>query len=112
MEDEVFGGRRLQWHSGGNMVCGLREVAAMDVDAVVCYDKCHVAIVVVAGACLGAVAWVATSAAAAVRRKVVSIVDAEGAIAAAVEARQCNGRGGGERVVAAAVVNEWRQWQW
>jgi hypothetical protein len=54
-----------------------------------------------ASACLNTVAQVAASAvaaAAAVRRKVVSIVDAEGAVAAAVEVRQCDGRGGGERV--------------
>jgi hypothetical protein len=95
VEDKVFSSRRLQWRGGGNIACGLREVAAMDVDTIVCYDNCRVAVAVMAGACFGAVAWVAASAsaAAAVRRKVVSIVDVEGAIAAA---RQCNGRGGGE----------------
>jgi hypothetical protein len=50
----------------------------------------------VAVACLDTVARVAASAAAAaaaaaVRRKVVSIGDVEGAVAAAVEARQCDG---------------------
>jgi hypothetical protein len=83
------------------MACGLCEVVVMDVDAIVCCDIGRVAIVVVATACLDTVARVAASAAAAaaaVRRKVVSIVDVKGAIAAAVEVRWCDGQGSGEQV--------------
>jgi hypothetical protein len=76
------------------MACGLREVTVMDVDVVRCADS-HIAMVIVAAAGLDAAGC--SAAVAAVRRKVVSILDAVDAVVDIVEARRCDGRGGGER---------------